>query len=138
MSLASAPVRADSDCQCARPRRPSRRLIGAGRRATGIRGSEHSQRQARDFELGAQARRGRLSLSVSYWATYKQLPSHSDYPPGAAQPGVPIEGALPLVLKAAAVGFTWRLAAALKLASLVQVTVTSSLWAWFCSLACQT
>ncbi len=53
---------------------------------------------------------------------------------------MPIEGALPLVLKAAAVEFTWRLAAALRLTvtSLVRVTVTSSLWALFCSLACQT
>ena len=51
---------------------------------------------------------------------------------------MPIEGALPLVLKAAAVEFIWRLAAALRLTSLVRVTVTSSLWALFCSLACQT
>ncbi len=52
-------------------------LSGQGGWATGIRGSEHSQRQARNFELRSQARAG--SVPCKLLGHYKQLQSHSDY-----------------------------------------------------------
>ncbi len=100
-------------------------LSGQGSWATGIwRGSEHSQQQARNLE-SSQAQCKLLGY-------YKQPQSHSDYPGQltywqAAEPGVtvPIGGALPLVLEATALEFTWRLAAALRLSGLTSATAES-------------